>query len=554
MRNRTFLFLVLLGTACDGGSPPDEVGDAWGLSLESGVVQIAVGERVTLEAAPVTSTGAPVTGIYTLGWSSSNAAVASLTSDGRLLGVADGTSTITVKATLLATNKTASSTMTVQVGTAVTATTTAGTAPDFGSAPTPDMAPPTSAPDLGGPPPTATGLTPKYFVDASSPAANDSNAGTSAAAPWKTLARVNSAALVAGDVVGLRRGTTYTGALNLTKSGTQAAPIGITAYGSGALPLISNPGSYTSSVNINANWNIVELIAASQSTYGVSIPSGRQHNVVRDSEFFDTGMGVVVDGSYNLVTRSYAHDLNMVRNTVGGDDDYGANGFTFEGPNNELSYSRCVRCRAPSYDYGYDGGLIELYGTFDNCYIHHNYAEETNGFVEMGGTSTGSGTNVTVAYNVSYNNFGDFATLHVAGGFAVPVNNVRLENNTIVDTVTAGTFLWTSSGATLNPGQVYFRNNIVSMPGGTAIGNATVTHDHNLIYSTNGGTWVRDGSLAATEKVANPMFVNLAGKDFHLAAGSPAINYGAALGYTVDFDGAAVPVGGTPDVGAYERH
>jgi hypothetical protein len=49
-------------------------------------------------------------------------------------------------------------------------------------------------------------------------------------------------------------------------------------------------------------------------------------------------------------------------------------------------------------------------------------------------------------------------------------------------------------------------------------------------------------------------FVNAAGDDYHLAAGSPAIDTGASIGaVTTDRDGVSRPQGTAYDVGAVER-
>jgi hypothetical protein len=73
-----------------------------------------------------------------------------------------------------------------------------------------------------------------YYVDASS--GLDSNNGTSTSKAWKTIAKVNSAALKAGDFVLFARGQTYRGNL-IPKSGTASANISYGAYGSGNKPL-----------------------------------------------------------------------------------------------------------------------------------------------------------------------------------------------------------------------------------------------------------------------------------------------------------------------------
>ena len=50
----------------------------------------------------------------------------------------------------------------------------------------------------------------------------------------------------------------------------------------------------------------------------------------------------------------------------------------------------------------------------------------------------------------------------------------------------------------------------------------------------------------------DPVFVNGKRGDFHLEAGSPAIDVGADVGLTKDYDGTHVPQGNAVDVGAYE--
>ena len=80
-----------------------------------------------------------------------------------------------------------------------------------------------------------------YYV--SSSGGNDSNAGTSASAAWKTLAKVNAQALAPGDSVLLKRGDVWNESLVASTSGTQASPITFDAYGSGLAPNLT--GYYT---------------------------------------------------------------------------------------------------------------------------------------------------------------------------------------------------------------------------------------------------------------------------------------------------------------------
>ena len=62
---------------------------------------------------------------------------------------------------------------------------------------------------------------------------SDANAGTSAAAPWRTVAKVNAAPLAAGDKVLFEGSSTFAGQLAPPGSGAAGAPITFASYGTG---------------------------------------------------------------------------------------------------------------------------------------------------------------------------------------------------------------------------------------------------------------------------------------------------------------------------------
>lgn len=77
-----------------------------------------------------------------------------------------------------------------------------------------------------------------YYVNATG--GNDGAAGTSEGAAWKTIAKVNAAALVAGDSVLFKRGERWSGTqLVISWSGSLGSPITFASYGSGARPILS---------------------------------------------------------------------------------------------------------------------------------------------------------------------------------------------------------------------------------------------------------------------------------------------------------------------------
>lgn len=76
----------------------------------------------------------------------------------------------------------------------------------------------------------------KYYLSADG---NDANPGTSAALPWKTLARLNLVTYVPGDSVFFRRGDIFRGGINVLQGGTSASRVVFTTYGTGEKPVIS---------------------------------------------------------------------------------------------------------------------------------------------------------------------------------------------------------------------------------------------------------------------------------------------------------------------------
>jgi MYXO-CTERM domain-containing protein len=299
-------------------------------------------------------------------------------------------------------------------------------------------------------------------------------------------------------------------------------------------------------VTIEASHIVLEGILAQDAVEaGVAIKAGANYNVIRDIEVTNVGAGVAISGEHNLITRCNIHDLNMIVNTCPADtnDDYGAIGFLISASNNEVSYSRCTNCQAPSCDYEQDGGFVELYvedGTIDQVFVHHNVATATNGFLETGGNNA-TIQNITVAYNLLYE-VGGFC-FHDGDVFGTSLNNIDIENNTIIATGTSPII-----GCLKDPSAVQLRNNIFS--GMETLSPAGIAHSYNL-YNLAGRA-SPGYALGLGEVIGDPLFQDPANGDFRLSSGSPAIDMGLELGYQVDLDGNSVPAGPAPDVGVYE--
>jgi hypothetical protein len=387
-----------------------------------------------------------------------------------------------------------------------------------------------------------------FYVDAVK--GNDFNSGTEKSSPWKSIKKVNDATLSPGDSICFKKGGTWTGQLDIRHSGTKEKPIIITSFGVGPKPVIQNPGVQSgSAIAITGDWIIVDgFMVRETHEAGIAVKKGADHNIIRNNESTLTGMGIGVHGRYNQIMNNYSHDLTMIKNTPGGDDDSGAVGIWLFSSNNEVAYNRMLNCSAPSHDYGRDGGMVEFYGDVDSCYVHHNWGENCNGAFEVGGKGETLTDNV-IAYNVSINNLvsGGF---HLGGTFGVKLERFRVENNVFVDMgtreYTIG--LWRGAPATVD---IQYRNNIFYIPNHEkAMNQGGALHEHNLYY-LSGKTDIGI-PLGKGEKIGDPLFVDLKKQNFHLQSQSPAIDTGASLQHSKDYDGQIVPFGSSTDIGAYE--
>ncbi|MDQ1924833.1 RICIN domain-containing protein [Massilia pseudoviolaceinigra] len=90
-----------------------------------------------------------------------------------------------------------------------------------------------------------------YYLSASG---NDNNDGASPSTPWKSLGKINEQVRSPGDKFLLKRGDVWSTQLYLSDlrgNGSAAAPIVISAYGSGSLPVIAVPGTALAAYNLS---------------------------------------------------------------------------------------------------------------------------------------------------------------------------------------------------------------------------------------------------------------------------------------------------------------
>ncbi len=108
-----------------------------------------------------------------------------------------------------------------------------------------------------------------------------------------------------------------------------------------------------------------------------------------------TGAGVYVNGGGldTVVVDNRIHDNNVIiRNTPGGDDDYGATGITFSNldaaPGPLATRNELYRNAGPSSDYDFDGGAFEIYNA-SNTQILGNTIRNNENVLETGASPSG---------------------------------------------------------------------------------------------------------------------------------------------------------------------
>ena len=169
----------------------------------------------------------------------------------------------------------------------------------------------------------------------------------------------------------------------------------------------------------------------------------------------------------------------------------------------------------------------------------------------------GCGLVNNIIRNVTFYNNGLGGLVIWPGKDNLIYNNVFYDNGTAFDLksqnaqVYNNTFYRNTSGVILRSPAVnaILRNNLFWQPGGSTA--------HQIWNLNNPAGWVQDHNIIEGSATPNPpLLVNANAQNFHLAAGSPAINAGVALPplFAQDKDGATrpVPAGGAWDIGAYE--
>ena len=371
--------------------------------------------------------------------------------------------------------------------------------------------------------PPALGVSPEtLYVDGSSPSCSNSGSGAQGA-PFCTIGAA-VAKVAPGQTVQVAGGT-YSEKVSISKSGTATAPITFSAAPGATVTVTGGTNGFVIS---GRSWVTVNgFTVTNTSDYGITVSNSTfitiSNNDVSHAGFQTSGMtrgGIRLNNSTDsLIVGNKSHDNSYAgimvvggstRNEVRGNETFGnARGFERAAPGIRIYQSPA--------------------NVVDNNITHDN---------EDSGIESYSGANDTLIYNnVSFNN-GDH------GIDDLRTTGQRIIGNTVYKNVTAGINLeGNSTGGTI-------RNNIcvdngirsprthsdIRVENGSTAG---TTVDYNVVYLTTPDTLLIWSSVSYTKLAAfqaasgqmshglnaDPRWRDIGARDFHLGAGSPAIDY-----------------------------
>lgn len=313
-------------------------------------------------------------------------------------------------------------------------------------------------------------------------AGSDDALGATPGTALRTLNRISWRDLAPGTKVHLRRSCAWSGKFGIAGLGTRLAPIVVTAYGVGDTPRLTRlpDGTEHPVLDVVGSFVTVQNIRIDDAP-AAAISLRGPHATVRDVSIRNTGTGIRIAAPDALVTRVTVADLHMIVDTPGGDDDYGAVGFSIEADRAEIAYSRCTNCRAPSHDFTFDGGFVEIYNHGDDAFIHNNLARNTEGLLEVGGDLgyLGGARRVRLVSNTACEVHGGIWT-HGGDLFTIPAPGIRLEGTMLVNRERSSTPVVGGDTASL-----VLRDNVFVTPDKFLDGIAPQARSGNSYYATS---------------------------------------------------------------------
>lgn len=382
-----------------------------------------------------------------------------------------------------------------------------------------------------------------YVVD---PAGNDAGVGDGTA-PWRTVQHA-AAVAAAGDHVVIHAGT-YAESVVLSHSGTAEAPIVFSAD-PGAVLVSPDPSASEEAFNVAAGTGYVSLVGI-EATGGfdetIFLRSGAHDITISECNLHDNRSGIIMGGASNITVdhcrmhhngrlgirfAAGTHDVSVTdtdsfMNGDGAQCSSVVDGFAAETDSSALTFTR-----VHAYDNGGDG--FDLQG--DQVTL--------NDVASTGNACTGFKLyqNAVVRGCLVSSNARGIAVSSLIGGTAVDIGQCTVAANNgvavdltspyllgaaftvhIHDSILSGDFKliqYVRNATLYEDHDILFRSSpydqVIAPIGGRAI----IGHDVNL------GRWARRPHEGAGTLAVDPLFVDAANGDYHVAATSAAVGRG----------------------------
>jgi len=373
--------------------------------------------------------------------------------------------------------------------------------------------------------------------------------------------------LVPGDNVYFNRGETFSEQVVIATSGTSGNVITLGAYGSGALPIITN-GAGTGILSTDKEYLTIEnlhikdcggdgidlMTTAPVAAWGDLLA----HHMTVDSCTVtgSVGNGVFISGHYATIKNCTLTDNG---------DNSSHHNIYLKGSNALVEDNICSDS-AQGIGLKYMGAD----STFQRNWIENNHFHGISYSNDHVDTFSGNICRYNVIICTDFNDtpVGDPAGINIYSSAAGNFTGINIYNNTIYgyDDETAnqisGILSW-EGGAATSCTNLVIKNNIIWASDyaigivGTPAGFAS---DYNQFYdftsfyydagAVNWATW--SGTYDTNGASGDPLFTDVASGDFTLRSDSPCIEKGTNVGIKQDFYGTHIPQGLEPDIGAIE--
>ncbi len=408
---------------------------------------------------------------------------------------------------------------------------------------------------------------------------NDANPGT-ITAPWRTIQHAADT-LRPGNTV-LIRGGVYSEHVDVTRSGLSTGYITYQAY-PGERPILDGQGvgwdygfdlgqSAASYIRLRGltirNFAAYGFNSWTQSDYlelsnlemyrnGTAIHLGDNHdNILLQNLYLHNNDLIGVDCAPGPCTRVRIYRSRAINN--GPTDDTAADGFAFESGSDIVvgqsvaagnggdgfDFKSNTTTITQSISYGNQRNGIKMWGT--GSVLANSIARDNGlaGLVLVGGGSYRVMHNLVAHNGPVYRDYGMYAGVDYPATTPVWMrNNIFAFNGQPADP----TGVWFTSNVALNEdNDLYFSRDDCEIQA-----DFTGRNCYTRAEITN-GTWFRETGQGRYDRSVNPLFFDVALRNYHLRYGSPAVDAGVNAGLRLDLDGNPRPWGPRFDIGPYE--